>query len=312
MSHRTYRHVDTPVPYLGLTWRQWLLIVGCAALALAVIDLLHPPTPIALWLGTVLLTGPVAVSYFTSGASVSFGRMLRPRQWLSRRASFRLARRRSVRAGLHGRRATLGDSHRGPLGRRARTWPSSRGLLPLEALSADGVGVLRSGALVRWIEVSPVNPLIHDSEEAEGISRAFTSIAARLPDERQSLELIAQAMPLPVEAILAAEREDCRSAADYARSRCSEQLAVAVERLGLAQEQSIRVQSRALAALELRYFVVAPWQPARERTACGAHGAEQDRSPSRLRSTSAPHARAPATPRESAPTSSRSGSRLTS
>ncbi len=76
MSHRTYRHVDTPVPYLGLTWRQWLLIVGCAALALAVIDLLHPPTPIALWLGTVLLTGPVAVSYFTSGASVSFGRML--------------------------------------------------------------------------------------------------------------------------------------------------------------------------------------------------------------------------------------------
>ena len=76
MSHRTYRHVDTPVPYLGLTWRQWLLIVSCAALALAVIDLLHPPTPIALWLGTVLLTGPVAVSYFTSGASVSFGRML--------------------------------------------------------------------------------------------------------------------------------------------------------------------------------------------------------------------------------------------
>ena len=42
---------------------------------------------------------------------------------------------------------------------------------------------------------------------AEGISRAFTSIAVRLPDDRQSLELIAQAMPLPVEAILAAERE---------------------------------------------------------------------------------------------------------
>jgi hypothetical protein len=61
---------------LGLAWRQWLLVVSCAALAVGVIDLLHPPTPIALWLGTVLLTAPVAVSYFTTGATVSFGRLL--------------------------------------------------------------------------------------------------------------------------------------------------------------------------------------------------------------------------------------------
>ena len=67
--------------------------------------------------------------------------------------------------------------------------------------------------------MSPVNPLIHDTEGAEGISRAFTSIAARLPDDRQSLQLIAQATPLPVEAILAAERADCHSAANDARSR---------------------------------------------------------------------------------------------
>src|SRR6202011_4011380 len=135
-------------------------------------------------------------------------------------------------------------------------------LLPLEALSTDGVGVLRSGALVRWIEVSPVNPLIHDTDGAEAISRAFTSIAARLPDDRQSLELIAQATPLPVEAILAAEREHCHRAADDARSKGWGDLAVAIERLGLAQEQSIRTQSRALAALDLRYFIVLPWQPA--------------------------------------------------
>jgi hypothetical protein len=53
-----------------------LLIVGCAALALGVIHILHPPTPIALWLGTVLLTAPVTVSYFTTGATVSLGRLL--------------------------------------------------------------------------------------------------------------------------------------------------------------------------------------------------------------------------------------------
>lgn len=76
MSHRTYQHVDTSVPYLGLTWRQWLLIVCCAALAIGVVDLLHPPTPIALWLGTVLIAGPVTVSYFTSGATVSVATQL--------------------------------------------------------------------------------------------------------------------------------------------------------------------------------------------------------------------------------------------
>ena len=43
-----------------------------------------------------------------------------------------------------------------------------------------------------------------------------------------------------------------------------EDLAVAIERLGIAQEQSLRTQSQALAALELRYFVVVPWQPSRE------------------------------------------------
>jgi hypothetical protein len=148
--------------------------------------------------------------------------------------------------------------------REDRATPSSGDLLPLEALSAEGVGVLASGALVRWIEVSPVNPLIYDTEGAEGVSRAFTSIAARLPDERQSLELIAQATPLPIEAVLAGEREDCHAAADDARSRGHGELGVAIERLGIAQEQSLRTQSQALAALELRYFVVVPWLPAKE------------------------------------------------
>jgi hypothetical protein len=264
-----YRHVDTPVPYLGLTWRQWLLVVSCAALALGVIDLLHPPTPIALWLGTVLLTGPVAVSYFTNGATVSFGRLLLDH------ARWRLAPRElpaasgveHVRAKGFVVAAAQRRTLRPPLPGRARkdrACPSSGDLLPIEALSAEGVGVLESGALVRWIEVSPVNPLIYDTDGAEGISRAFTSVAARLPDERQSLELIAQATPLPIEAVLAGERDDCHSAAQDARSRGWGELAVAIERLGLAQEQSIRTQSQALAALELRYFVVVPWLPARE------------------------------------------------
>ena len=186
VSHRTYRHVDTPVPYLGLTWRQWLLIVGCAALALGVIHILHPPTPIALWLATILLTAPVALSYFTTGATVSLaGCSSIMLGGGSRRASCPPPPRSSMSAreaswpplrpgGRYGRADPAGAQRSAP--------PSSGDLLPLEALSAEGVGILQSGALVRWIEVSPVNPLIYDSDGAEGISRAFTSVAARLPD----------------------------------------------------------------------------------------------------------------------------------
>jgi hypothetical protein len=268
VSHRTYRHVDTPVPYMGLTWRQWLLIVGCAAVALGVIDLLHPPTPIALWLGTVLLTAPVAVSYFTSGATVSFGRVLLDHaQWVlaarelpaSRHVAHVRARGFMVAARARGLRPRIPRR-----ARRTRGCPSSGDLLGLEALSAEGVGVLQSGALVRWIEVSPVNPLIHDTDGAEHIARAFTSIAARLPDDRQSLQLVAQATPLAIDALLAAEREACHSAVQDARSKGWGKLAVAIERLGLAEEQSIRTQSQALAALDMRYFVVVPWLPVRE------------------------------------------------
>jgi len=71
-----------------------------------------------------------------------------------------------------------------------------RTLLSLQALSSEGVGALRNGALVRWLEVSPINPLIYDAEGAETIARAFTSIVGRLPDDRQSIQLVAQASPL--------------------------------------------------------------------------------------------------------------------
>ena len=143
--------------------------------------------------------------------------------------------------------------------RRLQGDASSGDLLPLQALAADGVGVLESGALVRWIELErPVNPLIHDGDEAEGISRALAGVAARL-DAHQSLQLLAHAIPLPTQAILAHERRVSARASERARARGQRELAVALERLALAQQQSIRSQSFALAALQLRYVVVVPW-----------------------------------------------------
>src|SRR5271166_1279492 len=146
MSHRTYRHVDTPVPYLGLTWRQWLLIVACAAVAVAVINFLHPPTPVALWFGTVLLTGPVAVSYFTTGATVSFGRLLldharwilAPRE-LPPAREVEYIRARGFMVSIPPKRTLRPRWRR--TARADRPQPSTGDLLPLEALSVDGLGV---------------------------------------------------------------------------------------------------------------------------------------------------------------------------
>jgi hypothetical protein len=266
VSHRTYRHVDTPVPYLGLTWRQWSLIIFCAAVAIAIIDLLHPPTPIALWLGTVLLTGPVTVSYFTSAATVSFGRVVLDHiRWLleSRELSSpSVVGNAMVRGGfMVGMAPSLRTSWRDWLPRRqADRDATSAELLSLHALSGEGVGVLRDGALVRWLEVSPINPLIYDADGAEAVARAFTSIVGRLPDDRQSIQLVAQASPLFLPSVLGHERDRCKAAATDARARGADELAVAIERLGLAQEQSIRTHSEALDALDIRYFVVVPWR----------------------------------------------------
>lgn len=267
MSHRTYRHIDTPVPYLGLSWRQWVVIVCCAAFALGVIDLLHPPTPVALWLGTVLIAGPATFGYLTNGSG-SVGRLLcdHARWMLAPRELPAASETRNLRvrgfllaATADHPRVRLRRSHR-RIGS-----PSSGDLLPLRALCQEGVGVLSSGAFVRWIEVStPVNPLIYDSEETEAIAQVLQQLASRL-DERQSLQLLAHATPLPVQAIIQEERHTCQQAVTNARTEGKGGLALACERLGLAQEQSIRTQSDALAAMQVRYLVVVPWLPARTR-----------------------------------------------
>ncbi len=274
MSHRTYQHVDTSVPYLGLTWRQWLLVVACAALAVGVIDLLHPPTPVSLWLGTVLIAGPVTVSYFTTGATVSVATqlvdlvrwMFEPRE-LPAAESVEHVRVRGFMVSDTPKRRLRLRAPRLPRRRRGRGRPSasSGDLLGLEALAADGTGVLSCGAIVRWLEVtSPVNPLIHDSDGAEGIASGFEQVMARLPDDRQGLQLIAQATPLAVDALLEGERNVTRAAAEKARIEGRDELARALERLGVAGEQSVRTHGQALAAMDLRYFVVCPWMPVPE------------------------------------------------
>jgi hypothetical protein len=139
---------------------------------------------------------------------------------------------------------------------------SAADLLGVAAIEQDGLLVREDGAYVRYLEVGSVNPLVVDQAEGERISAAFGQLAARLPD-RQSLQLYVQGTPLDLEDVLAEETHRCEQAAGAAEDIGESERARAIRRLGIAQEQSIRVNALSVAPVRLRYLVICPWQPAR-------------------------------------------------
>ncbi|MHB8491523.1 MAG: TraG/VirB4 family ATPase [Solirubrobacteraceae bacterium] len=143
--------------------------------------------------------------------------------------------------------------------RRARR--SAAELLGVAAIGDDGLLVDEDGTYVRYLEVSAVNPLVLEEAEGERISAAFGQVAARLPD-RACLQLYVQGTPLELEEILAEETHRSEQAAGAAEDIGEHERATAIRRLAIAQEQSIRTGARNVAALELRYLVICPWQPA--------------------------------------------------
>jgi hypothetical protein len=139
---------------------------------------------------------------------------------------------------------------------------SAADLLGVAAIEQNGLLVREDGAYVRYLEVGSVNPLVVDQAEGERISAAFGQLAARLPD-RQSLQLYVQGTPLDLEDVLAEETHRCEQAAGAAEDIGEHERARAIRRLGIAQEQSIRVNALSVAPVRLRYLVICPWQPAR-------------------------------------------------
>jgi hypothetical protein len=134
--------------------------------------------------------------------------------------------------------------------------------LPLAALYADGLGILKGGTYVRALDVSPVNPLVMDPATAEGVSASFTQVAARIPDG-QALQLVVEASPLPLDNLLQRERAETEGAAVAAEEAGEPERVAAMRALAAAQAESLEEQSAELAAVQLRYLVVCPWRPAR-------------------------------------------------
>jgi TraG P-loop domain len=137
---------------------------------------------------------------------------------------------------------------------------SAADLLGVAAIEPDGLLVREDGSYVRVLQVEVVNPLVLDPAEAERVSLAFGQVAARLPD-RQSLQLHVQGTRLALDEVLAEETHRCEQAAGAAQDIGEYERAQAIRRLGVAQEQSLRIHALTVAPLELRYLVVCPWQP---------------------------------------------------
>ena len=75
-------------------------------------------------------------------------------------------------------------------------------LLPVDSLAEDGLLVRSDGALVRYLEVLPRNPLVLDADGAERLTAGFATVLARLP-AGQALQLYVEARPLALDALLA-------------------------------------------------------------------------------------------------------------
>jgi hypothetical protein len=232
--HRTFRSLDEPPRLVGFTIRQWAALIADTTTVLGIVYLAGLPVKAAITLIVFTVGLPAALAYVSESGGIQLGGLLRDLlRW-------RVAR-----------RALAPGAARG----------SATALLGVAAIQPDGLLVAEDGAYVRYLEVSPVNPLVLEPAEAERVSAAFAQVAARLPD-RQSLQLYVRATPLALEEILAVETHRCEQAAGVAQDGGERDRAKATRALGIAHERSLRHAAETVYPLQLRYLVVSPWRPA--------------------------------------------------
>jgi TraG P-loop domain len=136
-------------------------------------------------------------------------------------------------------------------------------LLAVEALDRSGVLVTSEGALVRYLRVTPKNPLVMADAERDQVSHAFGQLVARVP-AGQSLQFYVEAAPVRLDALLEHSRREAeRGLAPLEQSGGAElrERAAALRRLHSALEQSLQVHADEQAAVEIGYYVVVPYVP---------------------------------------------------
>jgi hypothetical protein len=140
---------------------------------------------------------------------------------------------------------------------------SFAGLLPLSLVEPDGLMITTDGTYVRVIQCERVpNTITADSSGLARIEAAFAALCRIIPD-RQSLIILAQTDPVPIDEALATDERATRIAAEQDRADGHHQLAAARERLLAATEQTVIAAAGAeQPAVAARWWVIVPYRPA--------------------------------------------------
>jgi hypothetical protein len=135
-------------------------------------------------------------------------------------------------------------------------------LLPVAAVEPDGLIVTTDGCYVRVLECDRVpNTITADPGRVARVEQAFAQLCRTIPD-RQSLQILAQTDPVPIEDALAADRAATETASAQDRADGHGDLARARRRLLAATEQTVRAAAGAdQPAVLARWWVVVPYRP---------------------------------------------------
>jgi TraG P-loop domain len=141
--------------------------------------------------------------------------------------------------------------------------PEAGDLLAVEALDRSGLLVTSEGALVRYLRVTPKNPLVMSDSERAQVSHAFGQLVAHAP-AGQSLQFYVEAAPVKLGALLEHSRREANGGLtplEQSGNPALRERATVLRRLHGALEQSLQLHSDEQAAVEIGYYVVVPLVP---------------------------------------------------
>jgi hypothetical protein len=135
--------------------------------------------------------------------------------------------------------------------------------VPIAAVEPDGLVITSDGRYVRLIECDRVpNTITADGPQLARVEAAFAQLCRAIPD-RQSLMVLAQTDPVPIDDALAADRAATATAIARDRVDGHHELARARSRLQAAAEQTVITAAGAeQPAVLARWWVVVPYRPA--------------------------------------------------
>jgi TraG P-loop domain len=143
--------------------------------------------------------------------------------------------------------------------RRGRERPEAGELCRIEALDREGVVITSEGVLLRYLRVTPKNPLVMSEAERRAVGEAFGQVVSRLA-AGQSIQFYVEALPVRLDALLERSHSESQRAVAALNGEAAGR-GQALARLHDALCESLKRHADAQAAVDVGYYVVVPYVP---------------------------------------------------